>query len=69
MIGDGDSSTFGEVKEACEEEYGERYMILKEDCATFRRGWGLPRRVQEGQEESWLTVKGLEGRQTNRRCD
>jgi len=32
FIGDGDSSSFGEVKEALYEKYGDEYPIVKEDC-------------------------------------
>ena len=32
FIGDGDSSTFGKVKEALEIKYGDDYSIIKEEC-------------------------------------
>ena len=32
FIGDGDSSTFGKVKEALEITYGDDYSIIKEEC-------------------------------------
>ena len=33
FVGDGDSSSFGRVKEACYEKYGELYTITKEECS------------------------------------
>ncbi|XP_065056243.1 uncharacterized protein LOC135684535 [Rhopilema esculentum] len=32
FIGDGDSSTFGKVKEALQVKYGDDYSVLKEEC-------------------------------------
>lgn len=32
-VGDGDSSSFGKVKEACYEKYGEKYIVTKEECS------------------------------------
>ena len=31
-VGDGDSSSFAEVADACFKEFGEGYLVLKEDC-------------------------------------
>ena len=31
-VGDGDSSSFGEVAAAMQEEYGDEYIVVKEDC-------------------------------------
>ena len=31
-VGDGDSSSFGEVCEAMKKKYGNDYLVLKEDC-------------------------------------
>ena len=36
-VGDGDSSSFGKVKEAVVEKYGEEYVIEKEDCIDHKR--------------------------------
>ena len=31
-VGDGDSNSFGNVRDALEQKYGERYIVSKEDC-------------------------------------
>ena len=31
-VGDGDSDSFGKVRDALEQKYGERYIVSKEDC-------------------------------------
>ena len=31
-VGDGDSSSFGEVKESLQKKYGDNYPVTKEDC-------------------------------------
>ena len=43
-VGDGDSSSFGEVSDTLFQEYGEEYLIIKEDCVGHiqkRMGTGL----------------------------
>ena len=32
FIGDGDSSSFGVVAEACKTTYGDEYIVIKEEC-------------------------------------
>ena len=74
MIGDGDSSTFGEVKEACEEEYGERYMIVKEDCVgqiQKRMGTALRKYKKDTKNGKLADGKGVgsKGRLTDAMID
>ena len=50
FVGDGDTSSFARVKEACYAEFGECYVIRKEVCGTHSKKDGI--RIEGIQEEN-----------------
>ena len=44
FVGDGDTGSFGKVRKSCQEVYGDRYLVVKEECVGHiqkRMGTGL----------------------------
>ena len=50
FVGDGDSSCFGQVSEALEEQYGEPYKITKKECVGHvqKRMWTVLTEYKKG---------------------
>ena len=65
FVGDGDSSSFGRVKEALEKKFGERYVVKKEECVGHvqkRLGTALRKYKNDKKGQKLSDGKGVGGR-------
>ena len=63
FVGDGDTGTFGTVKEACFEKFGELYGIQKEECVGYiqkKMGKGLRQYKLKNKSIKLSDGKGVE---------
>ena len=74
FVGDGDSSTYGDVKRACYDKYGNDYTVVKEECVGHvqkRLGNALREYKRKNKGKKLCDGKGISGknRLTDRICD
>ena len=74
FVGDGDSSTYGDVKQHCYDKYGEVYCVTKEECVGHvqkRLGRALRDYKQKNKGKNLSDGKGIggKGRLTDKICD
>lgn len=65
FVGDGDSSSFGRVKDALDKKFGAAYEIKKEECVGHvqkRLGSGLRRYKNDMKGKNFRMVNRLEER-------
>ena len=65
FVGDGDSSSFGRVKEALEKKFGARYVVKKEECVgrvQKRLGTTLGKYKNDKKGQKLSDGKGVGGR-------
>ena len=73
-VGDGDSSSFGNVKDAVFEKYGDSYTIVKEDCIShIQKRMGSALRAYKNKKRGTKLTDGKgtggQGRLTDAACD
>ena len=64
LVGDGDSSCFGKVREACTNKYGNSYRVEKEECVGHiqkRMGTGLREFKRKRSGQKLADGKGVGG--------
>ena len=74
FVGDGDSSTYGDVKQHCYDKYGADYCVTKEECVGHvqkRLGRALRDYKQKNKGKKLSDGKGIggKGRLTDKICD
>ena len=70
FVGDGDSGCFGALREVCEKEYGDEYVVRKEECVGHvqkRMGTGLREYKRKNRGRKLSDGKTVDG--TNRLTD
>ena len=74
FVGDGDSSTYGDVKQTCYDKYGDDYLVTKEECVGHvqkRLGRALREFKAKNKGKKLSDGKGIggKGRLTDKICD